>query len=348
MPNDQNNFGVALYYPFINVQNLDWLKCSLLYWDSIRCITPSSDYFEDDIKYLFDEGLIIPTSPKEYSTDASVYFVSKMQKYCHNQGELDIKARKYLDKNFPELKNLTLHDEKLNEKIFREMGHKVILGQFVDGDSRFYHAQPYISALYLMTLAREMSNKIRAPMLTDVVGLSGLGQHILWSDTIIPEETNQDNILMQLNIDFPSSEQLAKLSFDDILIFNRKRIDERRRFRNAVENIRSESQKIEDPNALADYLNDQKQDIQQAIHNHQKSLRDIGIKDFTSTIKAAWPSLLAIPIGAVAGASVGVLSALVLSGLSIAYSKTAISQEKRKAINDCPWHYSINLEQEII
>lgn len=347
MPEQKENFGTALYYPYINVQNIDWLKYSLLYWDNIRCITPSSAYFEGDIKYLFDEGFIIPTSPKTYSTDASVYFVKRMQKYCYDQGKLDIKARKYLNKNFPELKDITLHDEKLNEKIFQEMGHKVFLGHFVEGTSRFYHAQPYISALYLMTLAAEMSKKIRVPMLTDIPGLSGLGQHILWSDTIIPEETSQDNILMQLNIDFPSSEQLAKLSFEDILIVNRKRSVERRRFRNVVEEIRYQAQNFDDLNALTDFLNDKKRDIQQSINDHQKSLRDIGIKDFTSTVKAAWPLLLAFPIGAVAGTFTGILSALGLSGLSIAYSKTAISQEKRKAINDCPWHYLMNLEQEL-
>jgi hypothetical protein len=34
MTDKSNNFGIALYYPFINIQNIEWLKCALLYWDA--------------------------------------------------------------------------------------------------------------------------------------------------------------------------------------------------------------------------------------------------------------------------------------------------------------------------
>jgi len=342
-----SNYGIALYYPFINVQDTDWLKSALLYWDGIRCITPSSDYFEDDIQCLYDERIIIPTNPKDYTMSASVRFAQKMQKYCHNQGELDVKVRNYLDEKFPELKNVTIHSNKLNEKLFQEMGHKVILGHFVNGVSRFYQAQPYISALYLMALASEMSKKIHVPMLTDIPGLSGLGQHILWSDTIIPIETGQSNILIQIDIEFPSAESLKKLSFDDIIKFRHKRNDERRRFRRAIEEIRNKAQGIDDFYALADCLNDQKQEIRNAIDDHHKTLQDIGIKSLTSSIKATWPALFGIAIGQIAGGFAGVLSAIGLAGISFAFSEMSISQELRKGIKDCPWHYLINLEQEM-
>ena len=340
----QNNYGVALYYPFINVQDIDWLKSALLYWDHIRCITPSSDYFKDDIKYLHDEGIIIATNPKDYSTNASVKFVREMQKYCHNQGELDIKVRNYLEERFPELKNVTIHSDKLDERLFQEMGHKVVLGHFVDGVGRFYQARPYISALYLITLASEMSKKIHVPMLTDVLGLEEIGSYILWSGAIIPENISQGDILTQMNIPYPSVEDLERLSFDDIIRFRRGRNDERRRFRNTIEEIRCQSQSINDPNALADFFNAKKQEIQQTIDDHKRTLRDIGIKHFTSSIKVSWPSL---PIGQLAGCTAGILSAIGLVGISLAYNKTSISQEYRKAIKDCPWHYLISLEQDL-
>jgi len=242
MKDNSNNFGIALYYPFINIQDIEWLKCALLYWDAIRCIAPERHHFNDEIKYLSDEGIIIPTNPKPYSIDASVAFAKKIKKYCHNQPELDKKVRSYLDERFPELKDVTIHRDKFCEEIFREMGHKIVLGCFEGGVSKFYHAQPYITALYLMFLASEMSTKIHAPMLTDIPGLSELGQYILWSDDIIPTEKHQDNILIQLDIDFPAPEQLMNLSFDDILRFCQQRNDERKRFRNAVEGIRSKTQ----------------------------------------------------------------------------------------------------------
>ncbi|MCK5344253.1 MAG: hypothetical protein KAR20_12655, partial [Candidatus Heimdallarchaeota archaeon] len=327
--------------------DIKWLKCALLYWDAIRCITPDVNYFDSEIKYLSDEGLIVATDPKDYSTDASVLFARKMQKYCHNQGELDTKVRNYLEEKFPQLENVAIHSGKFCEKVFRAMGHKVFLGNFENGVNKLYYTQPYISALYLMLLAAEASKKIKAPMLTDVPGLSGLGENILWSDEILPVDTGQDNILMQLNIDFPSKEDLENISFDDIIRFRQKRNDERRKFRSVIEDIRCTAQGLEDANALLDYLSDKRQDIQQAIDDQKKLLCDIGIKGFASSIKATWPSVFGIPIGNIAGGAAGISSAIGLASLSLACSKIAISQEYQSAIRDCPWHYLINLEQEV-
>ena len=347
MENKSDNSGIALYYPFINVQDIEWLKCSLLYWDAIRCIAPSENHFDDDIKYLSDEGVIIATNPREYSVDSSFKFAKKIKKYCNNQGKLDAKVRNYLNKISPELKDLTLHNDKFSERIFQEMDCKVVLGHFVKETSRFYHAQPYITALYLTVLASEMSNKINAPMLTDIPGLSGLGQHILWSDEIVPSVDEPENFLLQLDIQFPSAKELMNLTFDDIIIFRKNRTDERRRFRRAVEEIRRHAQGIKDTNALKDYLNDRKQEIQQAIDDHNKSLRDIGIKDFTSSIRASWPALFGFSVGHIAGGAAGILSAIGFAGISLAFNKISISQEYRKAIKECPWHYMINLERDL-
>jgi hypothetical protein len=240
-----------------------------------------------------------------------------------------------------------MHSDKFCEKVFQEMGHKIILGHFETEGDKFYITRPYISALYLIVLAGEMSKKINSPMLTDIFGLSGFGQYVLWSNEIIPYDTGQKDILMQLEIDFPSKEELVLLSFDDIIRFRENRKDERRRFRRIIEDIRNRAQGLEDPNALIDYLNDQKQEIQQSISDHKKTLDDIGIKHLTSSIKAAWPSLFGIVIGNVAGEAAGILSAIGLAGVSISCDKTVISQEYQKAIKDCPWHYLINLEQEL-
>ena len=84
MAEKSDNFGIALYYPFINVQDIDWLKCALLYWDAIRCIAPSEDYFDEHIKFLSDEGVIIATNPREYSVDSSLKFAKKIEKYCRS------------------------------------------------------------------------------------------------------------------------------------------------------------------------------------------------------------------------------------------------------------------------
>lgn len=347
MTDKSNNFGIALYYPFINVQDIEWLKGTLLYWDAIRCIAPEQHYFTDEIKYLSDEGVIVATNPKPYSTDASVVFAQKIQKYCHNQGELDAKVRNYFEERFPELKDVSIHGDKFREEIFREMSCKVILGRFEGGKSKFYRAQPYITTLYLIVLATEMSKKINAPMLTDIPGLAGLGQYVLWSDNIVPSETQQDSILMQLDIDFPASGQLVKLSFDDILRFRQQRKDERRRFRKAVEEIRCKAQELDDPNALADYLNEQKQEIQQSLNDHNKTLSEIGITNFVSGLNVSCPALIGTAVGVCLDSVNTVLASIGGICLSLAKWRAQVSKAIRDETKKCPWHYLISLEQEL-
>lgn len=347
MTDNSKEFGIALYYPFINVQDIEWLKGALLYWDAIRCIAPGSDYFVDEIKWLCDEGVIIATNPKPYSTDAGVAFAQRMMKYCHDQGELDLEVRAYLDEKFPELKDVAVHSDKFREEVFRNMGCKVFLAHIADGRSSFYHAQPYISALYLMVLAAEMSKRIVAPMLTDIPGLSELGQHVLWSDKIIPTQTEERSILMQLAVDFPTCEQLQKLSFDDVLRFRRKRTAERRRFRRAVEGIRATTQELDDPNALGDYLNEQKQEIQRSMSDHKKALSEIGINSFVSGLNVSCPALVATAAGACSDRINTVLASIGGICLSLAKWRAEVSQSLRNEVQKCPWHYLINLDEEL-
>lgn len=56
-------FSNALYYPDIDIQNMDWLKTSILFWDSISTIVPESlenPYKQRDTQYLSDIGFLRP------------------------------------------------------------------------------------------------------------------------------------------------------------------------------------------------------------------------------------------------------------------------------------------------
>ncbi len=359
----QNNYGVALYYPYINVRDIDWLKCALLYWDKIRCIVPTDETnhqsIKDDVtvliepvktaedclnphvKYLCDNGVVEPTSPKDYINAAVETFRNRISRYKDRWSELDIVLKKYSQDTRHDLQDMSIHGSKILKGTFEDMGIKLTVG---GGD--FYHAQSYVVALYISVLASEMSKRINAPMLTDTPGLAGLSQLILWSDEAIPHGTEPESFLLQLGIAYPSAKELRDLTFANLLEYRQKRNSERRRFREAVEEIRSTVQGLKDPNNLADYLSDKKQKIEEVIDDQRKTLNEIGIKDFASSIKAAWPLMIGLPIGAIAGPAVGIFGAIGLASISIAYSKAGISQEKRKAIKECPWHYVINIEEE--
>ena len=64
----ESSFGKALYYPYIQIQDSNWLKLSLLYFDGIRRIIPSYISPQDSpaIRRVVDEGLLEATTPEAY------------------------------------------------------------------------------------------------------------------------------------------------------------------------------------------------------------------------------------------------------------------------------------------
>ena len=56
-------FSEALYYPYIDIEDSDWLKTAVLFWDSISTIVPESirePYRHRDTEYLQSEGFLKP------------------------------------------------------------------------------------------------------------------------------------------------------------------------------------------------------------------------------------------------------------------------------------------------
>lgn len=56
-------FGTALYYPFIDINDPRWLRTAILFWDEIRTIVPTAiedPYVNPETRLLQDEGLLAP------------------------------------------------------------------------------------------------------------------------------------------------------------------------------------------------------------------------------------------------------------------------------------------------
>ena len=65
------SFGHALYYPHINLTNKNWVKHSLLFWDKISRIVPSSvepSDNEDITSIKYHTGFIEDYHPENYDT----------------------------------------------------------------------------------------------------------------------------------------------------------------------------------------------------------------------------------------------------------------------------------------
>lgn len=61
----------GLYYPFMRVRDLDWLKASILFWDKIWRLQPVTYQIHDEpeLKVLVDEGLARSLHPEGYANE---------------------------------------------------------------------------------------------------------------------------------------------------------------------------------------------------------------------------------------------------------------------------------------
>lgn len=57
------SYTKALYYPTIDIDDSEWIKNAILFWDEIDTIVPeaiSSPYKNNDSRFLYDEGILKP------------------------------------------------------------------------------------------------------------------------------------------------------------------------------------------------------------------------------------------------------------------------------------------------
>ena len=83
-----SKYGKVLYYPYIEIQDTNWLKLSLLCWDGIRRIVPTPVLPKDDVDVLqvIDAGLLQNTAPDEYRDNASEKFLALLKPLVEEGG----------------------------------------------------------------------------------------------------------------------------------------------------------------------------------------------------------------------------------------------------------------------
>lgn len=162
-------FSSALYYPYIDIIDLDWLKTAVLFWDSISTIVPESvvePYEQNDTKYLESTGFLKPI--RVNSNDKSVTDI--------NADVMGLLSTLELDNFFASSNKeyYSIHSDKLSKKL------KVLLKRFqgyelfaddafymLRDQSRFfghhntcklfdYYLEPHFASLYMMILANRI------------------------------------------------------------------------------------------------------------------------------------------------------------------------------------------------
>lgn len=333
------NVGSALYYPYIHPRSVDRLKSALMYWDRVRRIVPwavtqgaYADGDNDDARRLADSGLLLSTPPEDYKERAFERFLRHIEPH---QDRFTIGSKEAAGLAS---KNYGLHVEKMgDEAIYKleQMGLAVRMGDWVAMNAQ-------VGAFFMFCLAATIGSEMGAPLLSEDEDDASLGQSILFE----PENADDGSEwLIELGIDLPTAEELAKVSTGEFVSFARRRAAERLRFRRAVDGIIKVAREIDDPNALADYVSTTRVELNEAFGSLKASLDEIRVEGIANAAKISVPSgiggLLALsPLG---GPAVAILAAvgLAVAGISC-YASTR--GKLRQARQGSPYHYLISME----
>ena len=355
---NEENYGISLYHPYIHVRNPDWLKCNLLYWDGIRRIVPENfiadekDEKRPEVLSVIQAGLLIRTDPRKYVEEARNLFLQRLSQLrtrsekpgpsqglelldslaSHSQAkinanEFEMESLKEVlrgintdqDEAYVDILNGKMHDQLA--ELLREVG----LARAVKG-ADYMMVQRTAADFYMSCLATVMKQQIGSPMVTDATRHDDLGKFLDYGAQ--GPSTDRIGVLLDLDIPFPTPESLHDISMKKILDLHKNEdfASERRRFRKAAEKMVAKAAKAQaiDQFQYEDFLKDETKAFRDAFQSHQSQMKTIGIKAFGSMLKVGAPTLLtSLPgVAKTLSPSLGVdpLGAGILAGTGILLS----------------------------
>ena len=144
-----------LYYPTIEITNGDWLKCSLLLWDSVYRIVPKSYEPQDssDTKAAVDCGLVRSINLEDNDIRG---LTNKFQSFCENLEFIPAG----LEDNY-DISNL--HEEKIDSHLYP------VLERYAVGKSEggFIQLPSYIARGYMFFLSTQVARRRGLARCTD-------------------------------------------------------------------------------------------------------------------------------------------------------------------------------------
>jgi len=170
------SFTVALYYPWIDINDESWLKSAALYWETIRTIVPESihePYSTRTALEFQDAGVLVPLRVHSRmneieglaedilnylsSPEAAEMLVADRLPSCH---------RVHVDKLPETLHRLArINPDKLPYEVQRILERaQGALGYRRDG---WYNVDERFASFYMTLLATRLSERIGAGLLTD-------------------------------------------------------------------------------------------------------------------------------------------------------------------------------------
>lgn len=364
----------ALYYPWIDISDENWLKSALLYWDTIQTIVPESienPYSTQTAKVLKDAGVLVPlrVSPRMQEVQN---LAPDIARYLNDPATLEMFAGSasqrhvYLhpDKLPAAVKEFAnIHPDKLPQSISQVLGKSGILKgkseDFFTVDSRF-------ADFYMTILATRLSERVNASLLTNATTNDKLAFNVKVDSKITRRSLAQRRNDLEYSASRPrryapstlAQGMLAELIMEKVKVDSSTPVEKLLRFRqdysselgNFREKLGSLTSSISSDlpiENLRQRVNDiYYVEVVPAINNLKQGLSSNGIRWFTDNyVKIAFLSTSTTSTLAVLGLSVP--HALLASGVvSLTTSAILYNLDKERTLQENPFSYVLSAEQE--
>ncbi|PKM79116.1 MAG: hypothetical protein CVU88_07440 [Firmicutes bacterium HGW-Firmicutes-13] len=259
------NQNHALYYPTIEFRNDSWLFAASLIWDKIYRIVPNNYEPKDSryIKELVEAGDIgICLDPGNYAKEVAEEFSEKLA-----NEDWDAAALTGIDKEYAQL-HKTKVDVALRNMIISKGG--------IETDEKWYFVPTNFAAQYMTYLANSIARKNNLSIITDKPAAWSCSTYFEYNGSVSDypqiEETAQ---LASLVIKEFIPANFNNISVKELLHFRRSKKDERQNFMRAINNAANLISNCRDPKIVNDLIHDLLGDIESALIDYKKCIRDL-------------------------------------------------------------------------
>lgn len=365
-------FSKALYYPNIDIQNIAWLKTTILFWDSISTIVPESlkqPYSQRDTQYLADIGFLRPLYVN--SNNKSVVGIEEdilnllyspefLQTICSSQrsrysGIWSEKMSYRVKNQLRHFVNRGIYSEKISRNIQREIEH---LKHDFDNQEIYFFGEE-LAYIYMIALANKLCEDHSLGMITDDITCFNMGNIIRFgNETIIRPEDRfldmrpRDHQLEQgllLNFIIKGLSISPNTAFEDIVEFKNHHKDELGIFRTQLAKL-TQNFNVNKPieiiqQEIGDLYNNE---FIPAFNNFKSALRSSKIEWFTNSFFKV--SLLSTSTTSVPMSLLGMpVEQALFAGIGISIITSAISYNinKMQFLRNNPYSYLYAINNEL-
>ena len=361
-------FSNALYYPTIDIRNVDWLKTAILFWDSISTIVPESlnnPYRQHDTQYLADIGFLRPlrVNPNSRSVvgieEDSMALLSAIDAV---DTKYSTRAARYSGifndgssyRVMEHLRSVGIYIAKMPERFYEKIQQNKSYRQ---GQRIFYFPEE-IAYAYMIALASRLCDDYSLGMVTDDLSCFDLGNRSRYGnlavdtldDSFCTEPPNDHQFEQGLLLNFLIKD--LSISPDtpltDIVAFKNHHKDELGRFRTQLARL-TQDISVDKPIAIiqqeiSDLYNNE---FMPAWNDFKAALKSSRIKWFSeSCLKVA---LLSIGATSIPMTILGMQQEqAILAGVGVSVMASAISykEERKRFLRENPYSYLLSIERE--